>query len=158
MCYKYQSNSPKDSIKKVICSWINLSAFRTVDEKAGAAKMALTYDKNGWKHIYKALPSGNSSIIGSIIKPHYREYVTTESVILSDLKDTISQYMKLLIKEANFKPERWEALLDIAEDIPDINKDRLIDNMLYEVTQMSDEERIYIKNCLLYTSDAADEL
>ena len=59
--------------------------------------------------------------------------MTTESVIQSDLKDTISQYMKLLIKEANFKPERWEALLDIAEDIPDINKDRLIDNMLYDV-------------------------
>ena len=148
MCYRYQSNSPKDSIKKVICSWINLSAFRTVDEKSGAAKMALTYDKNGWDHVYKALPSGNSSIIGSIVKPHYREYVTTESVLLSDLKDTMDQYMKLLIKEVNFKPERWEALLDITEDIPDINKDSLIDNMLYEVTQMSDEERIYIKNHL----------
>lgn len=148
MCYRYQSNSPKDSIKKVICSWINLSAFRTVDEKSGAAKMALTYDKNGWDHVYKALPSGNSSIIGSIVKPHYREYVTTESVLLSDLKDTMDQYMKLLIKEANFKPERWEALLDIAEDIPDINKDSLIDNMLYEVTQMSDAERIHIKNYL----------
>lgn len=144
--YKYTSNTPESIIHKAICSWINLSAFRTVDEKVNAAKIALKYDRNGWERIYKALPQYDSNIIGNIICPHYREHVTTEWMAKQDIVETAIQYVQLLIKEAHFKPERWEKLLNIADDVPDNIREKLINGMLYEISQMTDEEKIHLKN------------
>lgn len=146
MSYKYTSNTPADAIHKVICSWYNLSAFRTTDEKVNAARMTLEHDRNGWEHVYKSLPQYNSNIVGNIVKPRYRECVTPEMMNTEDIAVTVTRYVTLLIREANFKPERWEKLLNIAEEIPPAVKEMLIDNMLYETEQMSDEERIHVKN------------
>lgn len=148
MSYKYTSNTPADTIHKVICSWINLSAFRTTDEKVNVAKMTLEHDRNGWEHVYKSLPTYNSNLIGDIIKPRYRESVTPEMMSTEDIAVTMTRYVILLIRQADFKPERWEKLLDIAEEIPPEVKEMLIDNMLYETEQMSDEEKIHLKNCI----------
>lgn len=146
MSYKYTSNTPADTIHKVICSWFNLSAFRTTDEKVNAARMTLEHDRNGWEHVYKSLPQYNSNMIGDIIKPRYREYVTSEMMDTEDIAVTVTRYVILLIREANFKLERWEKLLNIADEIPPAVKEMLIDNMLYETEQMSDEEKIHVKN------------
>lgn len=97
--YKYTSNTPESIIHKAICSWINLSAFRTVDEKVNAAKIALKYDRNGWERIYKALPQYDSNIIGNIICPHYREHVTTEWMIAIIRRKDNDNSEKMLTEE-----------------------------------------------------------
>lgn len=63
-----------------------------------------------------------------------------------DIVETAIQYVQLLIKEAHFKPERWEKLLNIADDVPDNIREKLINGMLYEISQMTDEEKIHLKN------------
>lgn len=146
MSYNYTSSTPADIIHKVICSRTNLSAFMTVAEKVNAATMTLECDRNGWEHVYKSLFQYSGDMIGDIIKPRYREYVTPEVMNTEDIIVTVTQYVILLIREANFKPERWEKLLNIAEKIPPIVKEMLIDNMLYEAEQMSDDEKIHLKN------------
>lgn len=103
--------------------------------------MTLEHDRNGWEHVYKSLPQYNSNMIGDIIKPRYREYVTSEMMDTEDIAVTVTRYVILLIREANFKLERWEKLLNIADEIPPAVKEMLIDNMLYETEQMSDEEK-----------------
>ena len=67
--YEYKSNSPKDAISKVLCSWYNFSAFRTVEEKITAARMALKLDRNAWNYVFEALPTNTRSIFGEIHKP-----------------------------------------------------------------------------------------
>ena len=56
LSYEYTSNTPKDSISKVLIPWYNFSAFQTGEEKVFAAEMTFRYDKNAWEYVYKVLP------------------------------------------------------------------------------------------------------
>lgn len=43
--FEYKSNSPKDTIEKVLCTWCNFSVYKSVEEKVFAAKKALEIDR-----------------------------------------------------------------------------------------------------------------
>lgn len=117
--YEYKSNSPKDTIGKVLCSWCNFSVFQTVDDKIFAAQKALELDRNAWNYVFEALPINNRSIFGEIHKPKYRSHVETTSVTIQEMNQVAVKYVLLLIDNADFIPERWGDLLGIADKLPD---------------------------------------
>lgn len=146
--YEYKSNSPKDTIVKVLCSWYNFSAYRSVEEKVHAATEALKLDKNAWDYVYEALPYNHRSIFGEIQKPKYRSYVETSSLSRLEVQQTVDQYIQLLIDKADFNPERWKKLLEIADELPEKVCIKIFKRMLYETAQMSEIEQMQLKNAI----------
>ena len=144
--YEYKSNSPKDSIGKVLCSWYNFSVFKTVDDKVFAAQKALQLDCNAWEHIFDALPLGHRSILGELHKPKYRSHVETSIVTIRERNQVVEQYILLLIEKADFVPERWEKLLGIAYKLPEKLLDKIFSSVLYQMSQMSADEQLKLKN------------
>lgn len=55
-------------------------------------------------------------------------------------------YIDLLLKATDFKPQRWNDLLNIYDEVePDIRK-KIKEKLLFEIAQMDDGERLIIKN------------
>lgn len=55
-------------------------------------------------------------------------------------------YIDLLLKATDFKPQRWNDLLSIYDEVdPDIRK-KIKEKLLFEIAQMDDDERLIIKN------------
>lgn len=147
LSYEYKSNSPKDSISKVFFPWYNFSAFQTSEEKIAAAEMAFAYDKNAWEHIYKML-AHHGGIIGELHSPRYRDYECVTVVSAAERQEVILSYIELLIKHADFCPERWEKFLKVTDEMTPELRNRIFKAMLYEVSQMSDTEMIQVKNAI----------
>ena len=145
MSYEYKSNSPKDTIGKVLCSWCDFSVFKTIDDKVFAARKALELDRNAWDYVWEALPTNNRSILGEIHKPKYRSHVITTFATIEDVKKIAEQYVFLLIEKADFLPERWGKLLKIAHKLPDNLFEKIFSSVLYQVSQMSAEEQVKLK-------------
>lgn len=60
--------------------------------------------------------------------------------------DTNLGYIDLLLKATDFKPQRWNDLLNIYDEVePDIRK-KIKEKLLFEIAQMDDDERLIIKN------------
>lgn len=147
--YEYKSNSPRDSIGKVLCVWHNFSVYTTPEEKIDAARKAIRLDKNAWDYVYKAQPYGSGqSMMGCIHGPKYRYHEYDSVVIKSDMYETIKGYMKILVDNAGFNPVRWEKLLKISEELSDYMADKIIASMLDSMVQMSDIEQMQIKNSI----------
>lgn len=146
LSYEYTSNTPKDSISKVLIPWYNFSAFQTGEEKVFAAEMTFRYDKNAWEHVYKVLPGNCGGIIGELHSPKYRDHERAEAASPEECQKVIFSYIELLIKYADFCPERWGKLLKAAEEMAEGLRSRVFQAMLYEVSQMSDMEKIQVKN------------
>ena len=143
--FEYKSNSPKDTIEKVLCTWCNFSVYKSVEEKVFAAKKALEIDRNAWNYVYEALPTNNRSILGEIHKPKYRSHIETSRVTVQEMKENVEQYVLLLIEWADFRPERWGKLLEIADELPDKLFEKIFSSLLYQVSQMSDHEQAELK-------------
>lgn len=143
--YEYKSNSPKDTIGKVLCSWCNFSVFQTVDDKIFAAQKALELDRNAWNYVFEALPINNRSIFGEIHKPKYRSHVETISVTIQEMNQVAVKYVLLLIDNADFIPERWGDLLGIADKLPDDLFEKIFSSVIYQASQMSEYEQLRLK-------------
>lgn len=144
--YEYQSNSVKDIIEKVLCSWYNFTSFQNPEEKAELAKETISQDKNGWERVYSSVPKQHNTIIGPLSSPKYRDYVKPSAVNVQDMLTTVSAYIELLIYHTEYQPERWKKILIIADDIDIKMQQKTFEILLYEITQMNDKEIIQIKN------------
>ena len=143
--YEYKSNSPKDTISKVLCSWYNFSAFRTVEEKITAARLALELDRNAWNYVFEALPTNARSILGEIHKPKYRQHVENEPITKLEMIQTVEQYVILLIEKIDFNPDRCAKLLGIADELSEKISNKIFDTVLYQISQMSALEQADLK-------------
>ncbi len=143
--YDYKSNSPKDSISKVLCSWYNFSAFKAVDEKVTAAMKALELDRNAWDYVFEALPTNNRSVFGEIHKPKYRQHVDTGVVAVQEMLQVVEQYVLLLVEKTDFIPDRCAKLLGIADKLSEKILNKIFDTVLYQVAQMSAFEQANLK-------------
>lgn len=143
--YEYKSNSPKDSIEKILCTWYNFSAFKTVDEKVLAAKKAFDIDMNAWNYVFDALPTNTRSIWGEIYKPKYRPHVEPSEVTIQEMLQVVEKYVLLLVEKTDFVPERCAKLLGIADELSEELSDRIFDTVLYQVSQMSALEQAELK-------------
>lgn len=146
LSFEYKSNSPKDIFGKLLCTWHNFSAFSKSNDKIEIAAKALAKDKNAWDHIFGALPTGHASIFGDLHAPKYRNHVEEDTITRKEMYDTNLGYIDLLLKATDFKPQRWNDLLSIYDEVdPDIRK-KIKEKLLFEIAQMDDDERLIIKN------------
>lgn len=143
--FEYKSNSPKDTLGKVLCSWCNFSVYKSADDKAFAARKALELDRNAWNYIFDALPTNSRSISGEIHKPKYRAHVETSSTTIQEMQQTVEHYVLLLIERADFNPERWGKLIGIADELSEEIAEKIFSSMLFQVTQMSEYEQVKLK-------------
>ena len=143
---EYKSNSPKDIFEKLLCTWHNFSVFNTTEEKIAIAEKALEKDKNAWKHIFNALTIGRKSIIGVLYAPNYRNHVEESAISIKEMADINCGYIDLLLKVTDFKPTRWNALLSIYDKVGEKNQKKIKEKLLFEISQMNDDERLIIKN------------
>lgn len=123
LSFEYKSNSPKDIFGKLLCPWHNFSAFSKSNDKIEIAAKALAKDKNAWGHIFGALPTGHASIFGDLHAPKYRNHVEEDTITRKEMYDTNLGYIDLLLKATDFKPQRWNDLLNIYDEVElDIRK------------------------------------
>lgn len=145
--YEYTSNSPKDTFAKVFCTWMNFSSINTADEKIKAAKIAFEIDgENAWSHLFSAIDNLGRSIFGEISSPKYREHEVSKTTTVAEMRKTQQGYLELLLEHMDFSVDHWKKILKLSEDLSDDLRNNIFDQLRYEVTQMSDEEIIEIKN------------
>ena len=148
LSYEYKSNTPKEALNKVFCTWHNFSAFLTADDKIAAAQKAFKVDKGAWDCVFKALPINNNSIVGELYSPKYRAYIADTVVQKEEMIKTNIGYLELLISHTEFNPERWNALISIYKKVDDKTRTAIEGKLLFELSQMTDHEKMSIKNSI----------
>ena len=143
----YKSNSTKDIFNKVLCPWYNFSILNTAEDKIKAAEIALEISPDKvWDYIYSTTDSAGRSILGALCTPKYRDCVHDRSTTMAELAKTNQGYLELLLKHMEFSANRWEKIIKTAENLNEKTWGKVIEQLLYEVKQMSDEEVIAIKD------------
>ena len=145
--FDYKSNSIEDIFSKVYCTWMNFSVLQTAKDKMAAIQAALDIDyDNTWKYLYSAVDSNGRSIFGDLSAPKYREHENTKSTTVKELHEAYNGYFEILLKHMDFSVDRWKKIIDLSEELPNDLLPEVLDQLLYETGQMSDEEVMRIKN------------
>lgn len=146
--FVYKLNSPADLFKKVLCTWYHFSAFRKPSEKIRLAKLAFEEDRNAWDVIYESLPGDNQTIIGGLQAPLYRTYAEHKAAEQEEIFQTATGYIDILLHHTDFRSDRWIRLLKYSDEIDGEMRSRIFDKFLYEAEQMTDSEKIAVKNSI----------
>ena len=145
--FEYKSNSPKDTFAKVFCTWMNFSPLQNAEEKIEAAEIAFKIDSvNMWEHLFSAIDYNGRSIFGELSAPKYREHYNPQSTTIVEMKKTQLGYLKLLMKHMDFSANRWEKIIGLSIGFSDELRRVIFEQISYELSQMSDEEVMQIKN------------
>lgn len=144
--YKYPSNSPRDTLAKVFCTWHNFSAVRTPEEKTMAAELALELSSNAWEYLYEAIPLHHGNMVGQLYAPKYRDHLDEEATTIRDMQAVSEGYLRLLLNHMDFSVERWKKMLNAAEEFDPKLRKEVFGRLLCEVAQMTDPEIADIKN------------
>ena len=145
--FEYKSNSPKDTFAKVFCTWMNFSPLQNAEEKIEAAEIAFKIDSvNMWEHLFSAIDDNEKFIIGELLAPKYREYYHPQSTTISEMKKTQRGYLKLLMKHMDFSVNRWKKIIKLSSVFTDELRRDTFEQLFYELSHMSDEEVMEIKN------------
>lgn len=145
--FDYKSNSPKDTVSKVFCIWMNFSPLQTAKEKIKAAEIAfkINYD-NTWEYLFSAIDYNGKGIFGELSTPKYREHYNSQSTTIAEMKNTQLGYFNLLMNHMDFSVNRWKKILKLSSELPDKLRRKSFKQLFYELSQMSDEEIMQIKN------------
>lgn len=147
--FEYKSNSPKDIFSKIFCTWANFSAIETVDEKKTAAEISFSINNsNTWEYLYCAIDGKGRSIIGELSSPKYREHCETRSTTIQEMRQVQHCYLELLTRHIDFSVERWKKMIELSDDLSSELRAKLFEQLLYELSQMSDEEVMNVKNAI----------
>ena len=149
--YSYTSNTPRDVLIKVFCAWYNFSSLLTVDNKVYYANKAFDIDRNAWNIIFESLPFNHRSILGRLSYPKYRQHINESYVTNGELAQITKLYLELLIKHAGYKSDRWNCLIDIADEAPKEYRQNIIEALKTVLKDMSDDEKLIIHNNLRAT-------
>lgn len=147
----YRSNSPGSIIKELLCPWLNISVFKTVTDKKMLAQKSFDIDDNAWYLIYDSLPENQSTIVGCLCKPKYRD---TEEIVpnvkLSDLNSVIDCYIELLVDKASLDPNKWVKILDYSENLKDDLRNMILDKLSNLLEKFDDDNLLLINNELIH--------
>ncbi len=146
--YIYTSNSPKDTLIKVLCAWYNFSSFNNAEKKINAAKIAFKMDQNIWGIILEALPYNHRSIIGKLSSPKYRLHDFETNVTNIEMINTIDEYLSLLVYYAGKDPQKWNQLIDIADELSEANRTMIIEELCKALSIMTDDKILQIYDYL----------
>ena len=154
-CYEGKFDSLKTVFEKVFCTWVNFSPLQTAEEKIKAAEIALEIDSHrAWEYMYSAIDHNKGSICGDLLFPKYRRHEETRSVTICEMQKTDRGYVGILIKHMEFSVDRWIKIINLLCELPEDLCKKVFNQLLYEVSQMTDEEVMQIKNeirHLIYT-------
>lgn len=145
---EYKSNCPADALNKALCTWHSFSVFRTSAEKVRIAEIAFEHSRNAWDIVYKNLPGNHQTIIGSLHAPKYRSCVQNIDTTYDELYSSTTGYISVLLKHMEFMPDRWMKLIDYSENVGYDTRNRIIDAFMYESLQMTDLEKIQVKDSI----------
>ena len=140
-------NSPEDTLKRVFCAWINITALSVKEKIKLGAEMVSKYDM-GWDILYASLPERMTCITGSFIQPKYREIYETDELSNEDIFSLFKSYTEICIENMDFNVERWIKMIKEANNIDLDSEIKLFDKMEYELASMDDDEKILIKETL----------
>lgn len=131
------------------------SPLQTAEEKIKAAEIALEIDSHrAWEYMYSAIDHNKGSICGDLLFPKYRRHEETRSVTICEMQKTDRGYVGILIKHMEFSVDRWIKIINLLCELPEDLCKKVFNQLLYEVSQMTDEEVMQIKNeirHLIYT-------
>lgn len=145
--FEYKSNSPKDIFSKIFCTWMNFSSLQTAEEKLAAAEIAFDIDYNNiWEYLYSAINNSGRSMFGELSSPKYREHEKAQATTIAEMRKAHLGYFELLIKHMDFSVDRWKKMIDLSGEVPENLNKNIFEQLLYELSQMSDEEVMRIKN------------
>lgn len=148
MNIKYSlGNSPENTLKKVFCAWINLTALSVKEKIKLGREMAKEYDM-GWNILYAVLPEKMTCITGSFSQPKYREIYETDELSNEDIFNLFKSYTEICIENVNFDVERWKKMIKESNNIDFDSEIKLFDKMEYELAFMDDTEKILLKETL----------
>lgn len=145
---KFNDNYFKDTIDKIFCVWMNYSYLKTAEEKIKAAEVALEINYNNtWEYLFSAINNRNF-IIGELFTPKYREHCNPQNTTYSEMRKTVLGYLKLLLKHMDFSANRWIKMLDYSSKLTKDIRLKVFNQLLEELGQMSDNEKMEVKNTL----------
>ncbi|MDU5460106.1 hypothetical protein [Anaerococcus vaginalis] len=145
---KFNDNYFKDTIDKIFCVWMNYSYLKTAEEKIKAAEVALEINYNNtWEYLFSAINNRNF-IIGELFTPKYREHCNPQNATYSEMKETALGYLKILLKHMDFSANRWIKMLDYSSKLTKDIRLKVFNQLLEELGQMSDNEKMEVKNTL----------
>ena len=107
-----------------------------------------------WEYKYSAIDHNKGSICGDLLFPKYRRHEETRSVTICEMQKTDRGYVGILIKHMEFSVDRWIKIINLLCELPEDLCKKVFNQLLYEVSQMTDEEVMQIKNeirHLIYT-------
>lgn len=143
------SNSPKSVLEVIFCAWLNESAL-SVDQKIEQARNAIEKYPNAWNIIASKLPNRSSSICSTLNSPVYRKVDEPEPLYTNDVRKTYIAYLDMCAGFAKQNAERWIKLLQHIDSYDKAIQTRIFDSMIGDCIQMSDVEKIKIKNKIRY--------
>ena len=126
---------------------MNFSPLQTAEEKIEAAEIAFKIDYvNMWEHLFSAIDYNGRSIFGELSAPKYREHYNPRFTTIAEMKKTQLGYLKLLMKHMDFSVKRWKKILELSSEFTDEFRREIFEQLSYELSQMSGEEVMQIKN------------
>ena len=126
---------------------MNFSSLQTAEEKLAAAEIAFDIDYNNtWEYLYSAINNSGRSMFGELLSPKYREYEKAQATTIAEMRKAHLGYFELLIKHMDFSVDRWKKMVDLSGEVPENSNKNIFEQLLYELSQMSDEEVMRIKN------------
>lgn len=141
------TNSPKDTLKHVFCSWYNLTVL-SQEEKNYILNESFEADIDVWDIVYDELPGRSRNLVDTLCKPTYK--ITEEPLVatLDDVRCANKEYLSLCLKYMKCNPERWKKIVGIAYHFDMKTQEKIFEHLKYEVAYMSDAEIISVKNVI----------
>lgn len=145
--FSYSTNSPKDTIKKVLCTWINSSVLKNAKDKIKAAKIALEISPiNAWEYIYLSADPRENNYFIDLIHPKYRGYENSSNAINDEMIKTNKGYLKILMDNIDNSSDRWNKLIDLSVEMNKELKEEVFEKLLNNLNKINEDDKLLIKN------------
>lgn len=142
-----ETNAPKNTLLKVFCTWMNICCLQSADEKIKAARIAFEINGyNTWGYLFTSIDYKSKNGISELSTPKYREHCKLQATTIKEMKNTELGYCQLLLEHMDCSVKRWKKLLNLSSALTDNIRKSIFQKCLNDLSQMSDEERILIKN------------
>lgn len=149
--FQYESNSPKNTLINVFCTSINVCCLQSADEKIKAARIAFEINYNNmWQYLFTSINHNISIGISELSAPKYREHCKLQTTTIDEMKKSELGYCQLLLEHMDFSVDRWKKLLNLSGTVTNNLRKSIFEKCLNELSKMSDEKVILIKNEVRY--------
>lgn len=141
------SNSPDETLKRIFCSWYNVTVL-TQKAKNEIAYKAFDDGYDLWTILYGELPIHNRTMILNISQPKYRPTGELVKATNGDVIEARNEYFDLCMKHMDYSVERWKKVFDEIGMFSEKEMERIYSQFAFEAESLSPEELLEIKECI----------